>query len=67
MTPEKIEVVGRLIALGLTLVINITAGYLMGHHFHSFIIGYVTYAVLISLDSISIKLADMRNSLKGAR
>lgn len=67
MTAEKIDVLGRVIALVLTMAINITVGYLMGHQFHSFVIGYVTYAVLISLDSLSMKLADIRNSLKGAR
>lgn len=66
MTPQTIEVLGRVIALGIMLLVNIIVGYLIGHQFHSFIIGYVTYAVLISLDSVSLKLAEIRNSLKGA-
>lgn len=67
MTNEKIEVVGRIIAIVVMLVVNVLAGYLMGCHFHSFIIGYVTYSSLAGLDSCAIKLSDIRESLKGGR
>lgn len=67
MTTQKIELIARKITFVLVLATDGVAGYFMGHHFHSLIIGYVTYAVLISHDSLSIKLADICTALKGGR
>lgn len=67
MTQQEITAMSRGIVMGLVFTINVLIGYLFGHHFHSFLYGYLAYSVLTSLDSISIKLADIRESLKGGR
>lgn len=67
MTDTQIASMGRGIGLTLVFLIDVLAGVLMGYQFHSFIIGFVTYSVLISLDGLSLKLADIRDSLKGGR
>lgn len=67
MTEEKAQLMGKLLGIVSLLVIDIAAGYLMGHQFHSFIIGYVTYSGLVGIDSALLKLNDIRESLKGGR
>jgi len=56
MTDEKTKQVGQLIGVLINLVVNVCIGYLLGHQFHSFAIGFTAYAVLSTLDSINLRL-----------